>query len=217
LGESVLIDTGSLEPAHRDADRIIKACGYAGLKHIDYLVTTHFHSDHFGAILEVSERIPIKCFMDKGALPPQHEQENERFKQLYPLYLQATNADIKTVRARDDIPLRNDPTGRIPKVSLHCVAAEKQVEGFDGNVDAPRKGIQPNTFAALKSLPSLEAIYQIHYNTQYGAQGNTADEFIANRWDPKKGELIKVSVDPAGGVFAVSIGVTGPKKEFHIQ
>jgi len=60
LGESVLIDTGSLEPKHRDADRIIEACRYAGLKHIDYLITTHFHSDHFGAILEVSESIPIQ-------------------------------------------------------------------------------------------------------------------------------------------------------------
>ena len=61
LGESVLIDTGSLEPLHRDADRILKACRYAGLEHIDYLVTTHFHSDHYGAILEVSQRIPVKC------------------------------------------------------------------------------------------------------------------------------------------------------------
>lgn len=303
LGESVLIDTGSLGPEHRDADRIIKACGYAGLKHIDYLITTHFHSDHFGAILEVSERIPIKCFMDKGALPPENEQGNKRFKQLHALYQQATKGNVKPVRAGDDIPLKNDPAGGSPTIKLHCVASEKQVEGFAGNVDAPvegfemkkpdisdngrsialvltygrfkffaggditsnvehhlahpvnrigkvdlyqvthhgldqsnnplllkalnptvcvamngpRKGIQPNTFQALKSLPSLEAIYQIHYNTQYGDEGNTADEFIANRWNPEKGELIKVSVDPANGTFAVSIGVTGPKKESLIQ
>lgn len=69
LGESVLIDTGSLEPKHRDADRIHQACQYAGLKQIDYLITTHFDSDHYGGILELSGRIPIKCFMDKGALP----------------------------------------------------------------------------------------------------------------------------------------------------
>ena len=35
LGESVLIDTGSLEPKHRDADRIHKACMDAGLKQIE--------------------------------------------------------------------------------------------------------------------------------------------------------------------------------------
>jgi len=80
MGESVLIDTGSLEPAHRDADRILKACQDAGIKQIDYLVTTHFHSDHFGAILEVSKRISVKCFMDKGALPPQDEQDTDWFR-----------------------------------------------------------------------------------------------------------------------------------------
>ena len=41
LGESVLIDTGSLRPEHRDADRILRACEDAGLKQIDYLVTTN--------------------------------------------------------------------------------------------------------------------------------------------------------------------------------
>jgi len=46
LGESVLIDTGSLEPKHRDADRIHRACQYADLKQIDYLITTHFDSGH---------------------------------------------------------------------------------------------------------------------------------------------------------------------------
>ncbi|MHC4546645.1 MAG: MBL fold metallo-hydrolase, partial [Planctomycetota bacterium] len=30
-GESILIDTGSLEPKHRDADRMHKACMDAGL------------------------------------------------------------------------------------------------------------------------------------------------------------------------------------------
>ena len=303
LGESVLIDTGSLEPKHRDADRIIKACRYAELKHIDYLITTHFHSDHFGAILNVSERIPIKCFMDKGALPPGQERSRESFKKLYALYQQATKGNVEPVREGDNIPLRNDPTGRIPKIRLHCIASEKQVEGFAGNIDAPvdgfiikkpdvsdngrsialvltygrfkffaggditwnvehhlahpvnrigrvdlyqvthhgldqsnnplllkalnptvcvamngpTKGIGPDTFQALKALPGVQAIYQIHYNTRYGDQGNTADEFIANKQDPQKGELVKVSVDSTKGTFAVSIGVTGPKKEFPIQ
>ena len=62
LGESVLIDTGSLRPEHRDADRILRACENAGLKQIDFLITTHFHSDHYGAIKEVCERIPVKTF-----------------------------------------------------------------------------------------------------------------------------------------------------------
>ncbi len=303
LGESVLIDTGSLEPRHRDVDRIYKACRYAGLKHIDYLITTHFDLDHYGGILELSKRIPIKCFMDKGALPPKHQQDNKWFKKLYPLYQQATKGITRTLRAGDDVPLRNDPDGRIPLIKLHCVASEKQIEGFNGDIDAsvegfvmkkpdrsdnarsialvlsygrfrffaggditwnvehhlahpinrlgkadlyqvthhgldqsnnplllkalsptvcvamngPRKGIQPNTFRALKALPGVKAIYQIHYNTLYGDQGNTQAEFIANKKEPEKGDFIKVSVYPEKGNFTASIGTDGPKRTFPIQ
>jgi len=303
FGESVLIDTGSLEPKHRDADRIHKACRYADLKHIDYLITTHFDSDHYGGILELTGRIPVKCFMDKGALPPGHQQAGRSFKTLYPLYQQATKGNVTPIRAGDDVPLKNDPSGKIPPIKLHCVASEKQIEGFDGDIDAPvegctmkkadeddnarsialvlsygrfkffaggditwnvehhlahpvnrigktdlyqithhgldqsnnplllkalsptvcvamngpRKGIQPNAFRALKSLPNVKAIYQIHYNTIYGDEGNTAEEFIANKKYPENGELIKVSVDPEEGNFTVSIGVNGPIRTFPIQ
>ena len=303
LGQSVLIDTGSLEPKHRDADRIHRACQHAGLGHIDYLITTHFHLDHFGGILELSKRIPIKCFMDKGALPPEHEQKREAFKKLYPLYQQATKGNVRALRAGDDVPLRNDSRGKVPRIRLHCVASEKRLEGVRADIDAavngfaikkpdetdngrsialvlsygrfkffaggditwnvehhlahpvnrvgdvdlyqvthhgldqsnntlllkalsptvcvamngPRKGIQPNTFRALKALPSVKAIYQIHYNTMYGDQGNTDEEFIANKNDPERGELIKFSVDPEKSNFTVSIGVNGPKRAFAIK
>ncbi|MHC4580357.1 MAG: ComEC/Rec2 family competence protein [Planctomycetota bacterium] len=302
LRESVLIDTGSLEPKHRDADRMYRACRHAGLEHIDYLITTHFHSDHFGGILELTRRIPVKCFMDKGALPPKHEQENKRFKQLYRLYQQATGGNVKRIRAGDDIPLRNDPTGKFPQIKLHCIASEKQVEGFSGDIDAPveglttknpdtsdngrsialvltygrfkffaggditwniehhlahpvnrvgkvdlyqvthhgldqsnnplllkalsptvcvamngpRKGIQPNTFAALKALPDVKAIYQIHYNTQYGDGGNTSADLIANA-KGQEGNFLKVSVAPEKKIFSVSIGMKQRKKWFSIQ
>jgi beta-lactamase superfamily II metal-dependent hydrolase len=88
-----------LRPEHRDADRILKACEDAKLKQIDYLVTTHFHSDHFGAILEVSQRIPVKCFMDKGTRAPAGDGDNRWSKDLYSLYEQATKGNVKTIRA----------------------------------------------------------------------------------------------------------------------
>ena len=303
LGESVLIDTGSLEPKHRDADRIFAAARQAGLQKIDYLVTTHFHSDHYGGILQLTKHIPVKTFLDKGHLPPDRERQSASFKKLYPLYREATGGKVEVIRVGDDLPLKNDPQERIPTLSLHCVAVEKQVEGFDGDVDAPvpghvirepdrsdnansialvlrygkfdffaggditwnvehhlaspknvvgevdlyqvthhgldqsnnpillralnptvsiamngpRKGIQPNTFRALQKLPDVKAVYQIHYNTQYGDEGNPPLEFIANGKDSTRGELIKVSVDPDRESFTVSIGVDGPKKSYAIK
>jgi len=140
LGESVLIDTGSLRPEHRDADRILRACEDANLQQIDYLITTHFHSDHFGALQEVSQRIPVKRFVDKGSYAPAEDGDNRWSRGLYERYEQATKGKVTTLRAGDDIPLKSDPIGRFPAVRLHCVAAEKKVEGFNGDVDAPVEG-----------------------------------------------------------------------------
>jgi hypothetical protein len=281
LGESILIDTGSREPMHRDVDRILRACEDAGLKQIDYLVTTHFHLDHFGGILELSKRIPVRHFIDKGAPPPEHEQDTDWFRELHPLYMQATQGQAQTLSVSGDIPLKNNPTGKIPPIRLHCVAAEKIVEGFDGNIDAPvagfeikkpdttdnarsialvltyvnrigkvdlyqvthhgldqsnnllllkalsptvcvamngpKKGIQPRTFRDLKTMPSVKAIFQIHYNTQYEDKGNTSPEFIANADDPQKARYIKASVHPQKGTFTVSFSSTAPVGTYPIQ
>src|SRR5712691_3775800 len=43
-GESVLIDCGN--PGHRDAERIHRTATAAGLKAIDHLIVTHWHTDH---------------------------------------------------------------------------------------------------------------------------------------------------------------------------
>src|SRR5512140_3249090 len=47
-GESLLIDTGWPGYEGRDADRILAAAHQAGLKQIDYVLTTHYHRDHAG-------------------------------------------------------------------------------------------------------------------------------------------------------------------------
>jgi beta-lactamase superfamily II metal-dependent hydrolase len=65
-GESMLIDTGWGGFAKRDADRIVAAAKAAGVKKIDYLVITHYHSDHVGGVPQLAEKIPIVTFVDHG-------------------------------------------------------------------------------------------------------------------------------------------------------
>jgi beta-lactamase superfamily II metal-dependent hydrolase len=66
-GESVLIDTGNGgAAAARDTDRMMAAAKDARLTRIDHLITTHWHGDHFGAMAELSKRIPIREFIDHG-------------------------------------------------------------------------------------------------------------------------------------------------------
>src|SRR6266851_8865084 len=47
-GESILADDGWPDRDARDAKRIVAAAKKAGLKRIDYLWITHYHTDHFG-------------------------------------------------------------------------------------------------------------------------------------------------------------------------
>jgi competence protein ComEC len=63
-GQTALIDTGF--PGARDVDRIMAAIADAGIKQIDYLVSTHYHVDHIGGLTELAKRIPIGTYVDHG-------------------------------------------------------------------------------------------------------------------------------------------------------
>ena len=65
-GQSLLIDTGNPGSDDRDAKRIFEAAQGAGLKKIDYLLTTHYHSDHVGGAPALAKMIPIEHYLDHG-------------------------------------------------------------------------------------------------------------------------------------------------------
>jgi competence protein ComEC len=65
-GQSVLIDTGWPGFNGRDADRIAAAAKEAGVTQIDYLLITHFHTDHAGGVPALAAKLPIRNFVDHG-------------------------------------------------------------------------------------------------------------------------------------------------------
>jgi competence protein ComEC len=65
-GQSLLMDTGWPGNNFRDADRIAAAAKDAGLKKIDYVLITHFHTDHVGGVPQLVSRIPVGAFIDHG-------------------------------------------------------------------------------------------------------------------------------------------------------
>jgi competence protein ComEC len=53
-GQSLLIDSGN--PGGRDTDRIMEVVNQAGLKQIDFLISTPYHVDHIGGLAVPRER-----------------------------------------------------------------------------------------------------------------------------------------------------------------
>jgi beta-lactamase superfamily II metal-dependent hydrolase len=96
-GESLLIDTGNGgAAAARDGDRIMAAVNEAGLRQIDHLITTHYHGDHFGAMENLSGRIPIREFMDHGPNVQPSAPIDAFLTDVYPrLYSGATHTVVK--------------------------------------------------------------------------------------------------------------------------
>ncbi len=71
--------------------------------------------------------------------------------------------------------------------------------------DGPRKGGEARTFATLKDLKEIEAIYQLHRNVRTTDKDNTMSGYIANEEEVCQGNLIKISVDPTARSYTVSI------------
>ena len=71
--------------------------------------------------------------------------------------------------------------------------------------DGPRKGGEPRTFATLKSVKEIEAIYQLHRNVRTTDKDNTMSGYIANEEEACQGNFIKLSVDPNSTSYTVSI------------
>jgi competence protein ComEC len=65
-GQSLLIDTGWPGFANRDADRIAAAARDAGVTKIDFVLITHYHTDHAGGVPQLAASIPIGEFIDHG-------------------------------------------------------------------------------------------------------------------------------------------------------
>ena len=80
--------------------------------------------------------------------------------------------------------------------------------------NGPKKGGAPATVKLLKSIPSIQAAYQLHKNAATSDDENTDAALIANK-DAAGGELIRVRVTADGSKFTVQVGERGPERTFE--
>lgn len=115
-GETVLLDSGN--PVRRDADRIVKMLGQAGMKQIDHLVITHYHGDHFGGATLLADLVPIRNLYDNGKFEGMPDNPGKAYFEL--------KADAKHVVAPgDEMPLQQTE-GDAAKLSLRFLGGRQR-------------------------------------------------------------------------------------------
>ncbi|MFI5456977.1 MAG: ComEC/Rec2 family competence protein [Isosphaerales bacterium] len=308
--ESVLIDSGWPGLEDRDPKRIVHVLrDVAGCDHLDHLVTTHWHRDHFGGVGGLATMIRIGQFWDRGlpedpdARPdfPDGPKPNDPLGKAYRAASAGKRKPLKAgaslplkgakvlvlasggevidpaiaARSRDDSPAKlsnplcaNAPPdlpvdGSDNARSLALLFSLGKFQFFDagdltwniekklvcpldliGPVDlyqvthhgmdisnhptlvktvapvvaimnnGPHKGGSPATVKLLRSIPSIQAAYQLHKNAATTAEDNTDPSLIANN-DAAGGEFIRVRVVPDSSRFTVQIGEHGPERTFE--
>jgi competence protein ComEC len=119
-GESLLVDCGWPREDARDAKRIHAAAKLAGIKRIDHMLITHYHTDHWGGLGALHKLMPIGRYYDHGrmaALP----EDPKGFPKLNETYSQVTKSQTQTLRPGDEIHLERLPG--TPRLFLGVVAS----------------------------------------------------------------------------------------------
>jgi competence protein ComEC len=128
-GENMLVDTGwpSASPAdHNSANHILEICKLAGIKKIDNLVVTHYHTDHVGGLPDLAAKIPIGRFIDHGVNREDNDKATAAGWQAYQKVLADGHYAHLTVKPGDILPIKG----------MHV-----EVVSADGNVlDKPLAG-----------------------------------------------------------------------------
>ena len=155
-GESLLIDSGwagngapgakAGDPAQsRDANRILAAAKDAGIRQIDYALITHFHGDHDGGVVELSQLLPIRHFIDHGGFAA-GAQVDAGTLAAYEAY--------RTVRDKAD-HIEPKPGDRLPLKGLEAVI----VSAAASTIDMPLPGAgEPNATCGRSALPPLDRV-----------------------------------------------------------
>ncbi|MEP7273903.1 MAG: MBL fold metallo-hydrolase, partial [Acidobacteriota bacterium] len=120
--------------------RIQEAMRKAGIAAIDHLITTHYHTDHFGGVPQLAAAVRIAKFYDHG--PMTTLAEDADFVKKYSAYRAAAHNRTITLKPGDEIKLRR--ASGTPPIRLRCLASN----GVTINETRPGKSANPECQSA---------------------------------------------------------------------
>jgi competence protein ComEC len=126
-GESILADAGN--PGGRDAKRIYQTAQKAGVKRINLMWVTHFHSDHWGGVAELKQLMPIDKFYDHGPARVDIMKEDPNYDRIKVVYEKATVGKRHTIVPGEPVPLKQGPG---PKLTMTALAVNGEVPEGSG-------------------------------------------------------------------------------------
>jgi competence protein ComEC len=102
-GASLLVDTGWPDNGGRDAERIEQAMQDAGIKRLDYVLITYYHTDHVGGVPDLVARVEVGEFLDHGP----NRENTPATEAGYEAYLKAIAGHARRiVHPGDTIPVK---------------------------------------------------------------------------------------------------------------
>jgi len=136
-GQALLVDTGWRGFNGRDAERIVKAAKNAHVKELNYVLITHYHRDHVGGAMQLTDRMKVGTFVDHGPNTEDTKVVREDFADY-----QATlpRAQHLVVKPGDEIPLKG--------ITVKVLAAA------GNHISTPLPGAgQPNPLCSSEPAP----------------------------------------------------------------
>jgi competence protein ComEC len=149
--ESLLIDTGWPGNNGRDADRIVAAAKKAGIDKIDYVLITHFHTDHVGGFPQLLARIPVGTVIDHGVNRESTDAPTVGGWQAYQEMLATKKFKRLTLKPGDSLPIRGIQT---TVISSDGVVIDRPLAAA-GQENASCKGAEPYPPDQTENLRSL--------------------------------------------------------------
>jgi beta-lactamase superfamily II metal-dependent hydrolase len=153
-GESLLFDSGG----GRYNDRILDALKDAGVKELDYMVSSHYDGDHVNGLPGLAQKIPIHNFVDHGTrVGPAGLNPNggPDFQQIYPsIYAKGKHIVAKP---GDKLPLKGM---EVTVITSHAEAITKPLPGA-GKPNPECASFKQRDEEPDENLYSISMVFQV--------------------------------------------------------